>query len=206
MSLVGSQLFPNYLLYCGFLLSLLFKITIHAILKCFKLSQFCHCITYEIITGCCKVNDISLSLWNITTTHHFQTSQLESLAGLERTAIESVYPEDALDATAFPSTDTATPSAAPDKTPTGGSLEPPLIVTTDPLQNELDYRLPQALKPLHYNIKVQPFINGNYSVHGSVEIEFEVLEATSSITLHALDLDIKLNTVKVRHFLFWDRS
>ncbi|XP_069173006.1 LOW QUALITY PROTEIN: uncharacterized protein [Procambarus clarkii] len=62
---------------------------------------------------------------------------------------------------------------------------------------EVDIRLPTALKPLHYVVKLQPFINGNFSIVGYVEIEIEVLEPTSNITLHILDIITKNETIKV---------
>nr|XP_045584294.1 uncharacterized protein LOC123746672 [Procambarus clarkii] len=62
---------------------------------------------------------------------------------------------------------------------------------------EVDIRLPTALKPLHYVVKLQPFINGNFSIVGYVEIEMEVLEPTSNITLHILDIITKNETIKV---------
>ncbi|XP_071514305.1 aminopeptidase Ey-like [Panulirus ornatus] len=58
-------------------------------------------------------------------------------------------------------------------------------------------RLPRALKPLHYVIKLQPFVNGNSSIVGYVEVEMEVLEATSNITLHIDSILTKNETVKV---------
>ncbi|XP_047472757.1 aminopeptidase N-like isoform X1 [Penaeus chinensis] len=62
---------------------------------------------------------------------------------------------------------------------------------------ELDIRLPRSLRPLHYVIKLQPFINGNFSILGHVEVEMEVLEPTSNITLHMDDIITKNDTVKV---------
>ncbi|KAK7077379.1 hypothetical protein SK128_027509 [Halocaridina rubra] len=60
-----------------------------------------------------------------------------------------------------------------------------------------DLRLPTALKPLHYVVRLQPLINGNFSVMGSVQIEMEVLEATSNVTLHILGINTKNESVKV---------
>ncbi|XP_069189951.1 aminopeptidase N [Procambarus clarkii] len=62
---------------------------------------------------------------------------------------------------------------------------------------EVDIRLPTALKPLHYIVKLQPFINGNFSIMGYVEIEMEVLEPTTNITLHIVDIITKNETIKV---------
>ncbi|XP_042891237.1 aminopeptidase N-like [Penaeus japonicus] len=62
---------------------------------------------------------------------------------------------------------------------------------------KLDIRLPRALKPLHYLVRLQPFINGNLSISGYVEVEMEVLEPTSNITLHMADIITKNDTIKV---------
>ncbi|XP_042891238.1 aminopeptidase N-like [Penaeus japonicus] len=59
------------------------------------------------------------------------------------------------------------------------------------------FRLPLTLKPLHYVVKLQPFVNGNFSIFGHVEVEMEVLETTSNITLHMADIITKNDTVKI---------
>ncbi|ROT77106.1 Aminopeptidase N [Penaeus vannamei] len=64
--------------------------------------------------------------------------------------------------------------------------------------SEAATRLPLSLKPLHYLIRLQPFVNGNFSVFGYMEVEMEALEPTSNITLHMLDIITKNNTVKVK--------
>jgi len=46
-------------------------------------------------------------------------------------------------------------------------------------------------------VKLQPFINGNFSIVGYMEVEMEVLEPTSNITLHISDIITKNDTVKV---------
>ena len=58
-------------------------------------------------------------------------------------------------------------------------------------------RLPRALRPLHYLVRLQPLINGNFSILGYVEVEMEVLQATSNITLHIKDIITYNDTVKV---------
>ncbi|XP_042891235.1 aminopeptidase N-like [Penaeus japonicus] len=62
---------------------------------------------------------------------------------------------------------------------------------------KMDTRLPRSLRPLHYLIQLQPFVNGNFSVFGYMEVEMEVLETTSNVTLHMLDIVTKNDTVKV---------
>ncbi|KAK3860173.1 hypothetical protein Pcinc_033761 [Petrolisthes cinctipes] len=69
--------------------------------------------------------------------------------------------------------------------------------TTTPLEEEISVRLPLSLKPLHYLVKLQPLINGNFSILGYVEVEVEVLEATTNFTLHIADIITNNNTVKV---------
>ncbi|XP_047471492.1 aminopeptidase N-like [Penaeus chinensis] len=63
--------------------------------------------------------------------------------------------------------------------------------------SEEDIRLPQSLRPLHYLIQLQPFINGNFSIIGYMKVEVEVLDTTSDIILHMLDIVTKNDTVKV---------
>ncbi|XP_047471493.1 aminopeptidase N-like [Penaeus chinensis] len=63
--------------------------------------------------------------------------------------------------------------------------------------NMQSIRLPSTLKPLHYLVKLQPFLNGNSSVFGYVEVEMEVLEPTSNITLHMADIITNNDSVKI---------
>ncbi|XP_068228789.1 LOW QUALITY PROTEIN: aminopeptidase N-like [Palaemon carinicauda] len=60
-----------------------------------------------------------------------------------------------------------------------------------------DVRLPRSLKPVHYQVKLQPFVNGNFSIFGYVEIEMEVLEPTAEIVLHIYDIVTHNQTVKL---------
>ncbi|XP_064106708.1 aminopeptidase N-like [Macrobrachium nipponense] len=66
-----------------------------------------------------------------------------------------------------------------------------------PMKEDIDYRLPEALKPFHYTLKLQPLIYGNRSVLGSVSIDFEVKAPASNITLHIAAIITKNETVKV---------
>ncbi|XP_037798441.1 aminopeptidase N-like [Penaeus monodon] len=75
------------------------------------------------------------------------------------------------------------------------TMEQPTVETSR--SNMQSIRLPSTLKPLHYLVKLQPFINGNSSVFGYVEVEMEVLEPTSNITLHMADIITKNDTVKI---------
>ncbi|ROT77085.1 putative aminopeptidase N isoform X2 [Penaeus vannamei] len=80
-------------------------------------------------------------------------------------------------------------------TPAIMMMEQPKAETSKP--NTQSIRLPSTLKPLHYLIKLQPFVNGNSSIVGYVEVEMEVLESTSNITLHMADILTKNDSVKV---------
>nr|XP_027223189.1 uncharacterized protein LOC113815294 [Penaeus vannamei] len=62
---------------------------------------------------------------------------------------------------------------------------PPWVTTTTEASRslgpvDLDVQLPRSIKPLHYVVKLQPFINGNFSIVGYMEVEMEVLEPTST--------------------------
>ncbi|XP_037798468.1 aminopeptidase N-like [Penaeus monodon] len=72
-----------------------------------------------------------------------------------------------------------------------------VLLTTRDEADDLGIRLPSSLKPLHYLVKLQPFINGNFSIFGYMEVEMEVLEPTSKITLHMADIITKNDTIKV---------
>nr|XP_027223187.1 aminopeptidase N-like [Penaeus vannamei] len=79
---------------------------------------------------------------------------------------------------------------------------PPWVTTTTEASRslgpvDLDVQLPRSIKPLHYVVKLQPFINGNFSIVGYMEVDMEVLKPTSNITLHISDIITKNDTVKV---------
>ncbi|KAK7082312.1 hypothetical protein SK128_000906, partial [Halocaridina rubra] len=84
---------------------------------------------------------------------------------------------------------------------TSSDIENPLVTTaspvTPPKKEKRDIRLPRSIKPLHYVVKLQPFINGNFSIMGYVQIEMEVLEPTKNISLHILDIITKNETIKL---------
>ncbi|XP_047472166.1 aminopeptidase N-like [Penaeus chinensis] len=85
--------------------------------------------------------------------------------------------------------------------PWGSTESPPITthvpVTTRKKPDDLGIRLPSSLKPLHYLVKLQPFINGNFSIFGYMEVEMEVLEPTSKIKLHMADIITQNDTIKV---------
>lgn len=53
----------------------------------------------------------------------------------------------------------------------------------------VDYRLPTYVKPVHYEITLEPNFE-NFTFSGYVKIEVEVLEATNNIILHANELNV----------------
>ncbi|XP_064115925.1 aminopeptidase N-like [Macrobrachium nipponense] len=59
-------------------------------------------------------------------------------------------------------------------------------------------RLPRAVKPVHYVVKLQPFVNGNFSIKGYLQVEIEVQEETSNVTLHIADIITHNDTVTLR--------
>jgi hypothetical protein len=63
---------------------------------------------------------------------------------------------------------------------------------------KLDVRLPRAVTPDSYTIKIIPFIyEGNFTFNGEVAVIVNVTEATSNITLHFNDIKIHEDTVTV---------
>ncbi|XP_063887402.1 aminopeptidase N-like [Scylla paramamosain] len=60
-----------------------------------------------------------------------------------------------------------------------------------------DVRLPTSLRPLHYLVRLQPFIRSNFSIAGYVEVEVEVVKETSVFTFHMADIITHNDTVKV---------
>ncbi|KAK7068748.1 hypothetical protein SK128_000557 [Halocaridina rubra] len=60
-----------------------------------------------------------------------------------------------------------------------------------------EWRLPTALKPIHYVVRLQPIIGGNFSILGHVEIEIEVVETTTNVTLNMYAIDALEQSIKV---------
>lgn len=53
----------------------------------------------------------------------------------------------------------------------------------------VDYRLPTYVKPVHYEITLEPNFE-NFTFSAYIKIEVEVLEATNNIILHASELNV----------------
>ena len=58
-------------------------------------------------------------------------------------------------------------------------------------------RLPLTLSPSHYDLKIQPFINGNRSIHGDLKILFMVNQPTNQFIINIKDIITKNETSKV---------
>ncbi|XP_050699391.1 aminopeptidase Ey-like isoform X2 [Eriocheir sinensis] len=115
----------------------------------------------------------------------------DSLATIEPHIIVREIPDFKL----LPTTSSTTSTAVTTTTPTTTTTDSP---ATTPAADKIDVRLPRSLRPLHYLVKLQPLINGNLSILGYVEVEMEVLEATTNITLHIADIITHNDTIKLR--------
>lgn len=61
------------------------------------------------------------------------------------------------------------------------------------------FLLPPVMRPLHYDVIVQPFLPpGNLSFHGCINILVRCEEPTNKITLHILNISIQEVTVRVK--------
>ncbi|XP_063599468.1 aminopeptidase N-like [Penaeus indicus] len=83
-------------------------------------------------------------------------------------------------------------------------FQPPSTTTDTPTTTQApptleNYLLPTSLQPIHYDVKLQPFVNGNFSIMGHVEIEMVVREGTSNITLHMADITVRENTIMLKN-------
>jgi aminopeptidase N len=79
--------------------------------------------------------------------------------------------------------------------PTDAGMLPAAPSSVSP---KLDVRLPRAVKPDSYEIKIIPFIyEGNFTFSGKVSVIVNVTETTSNITLHFNDIKIYEDTVTV---------
>ncbi|XP_075149907.1 suppressor of ER stress-induced death [Haematobia irritans] len=65
--------------------------------------------------------------------------------------------------------------------------------------HERDVRLPRSIKPLKYNISLEPYLfEGNFTFDGEVQITVVVMEDCYNITMHAADLNISKKDVTIR--------
>lgn len=83
--------------------------------------------------------------------------------------------------------------------PTEPATPVPPPLTKSP---KLDVRLPRAVIPDSYNIKIIPFIHeGNFTFNGEVAVVVNVTETTSNITLHFNDIKIYEDTITVAEYV-----
>lgn len=55
----------------------------------------------------------------------------------------------------------------------------------------IDYRLPDNVVPVHYNVRLTPYIEeGNFTFDGEISADIEIRRATRDLRLHALELTI----------------
>ncbi|KAK8728890.1 hypothetical protein OTU49_008846 [Cherax quadricarinatus] len=107
--------------------------------------------------------------------------------------------------TTMPTTTSASTAAFParasfrDASSDIGPINTSLTSTPVPMQHVKPegVRLLKTLKPLHYQVRLQPFINGNFSIHGHVKVDFLVLTATHYVVLHMADIVSLNHTTKV---------
>ncbi|XP_064088444.1 aminopeptidase N-like isoform X2 [Macrobrachium nipponense] len=86
----------------------------------------------------------------------------------------------------------------PTEKPLTTSTSPAIVEEEEEQPKAKPYvRLPRSIKPLHYEVKLQPFINGNFSIMGYVEIEMEALMTTMNITVHMTDILTRNDTIKL---------
>ncbi|XP_076397777.1 aminopeptidase N-like [Megachile rotundata] len=64
-------------------------------------------------------------------------------------------------------------------------------------ETEIDYRLPNTTVPIHYNLKIIPDIDGDSGFEGEISIKFKVLDPTSNIVLHMMELEVDENATRV---------
>ncbi|XP_039306339.1 aminopeptidase Q [Solenopsis invicta] len=62
---------------------------------------------------------------------------------------------------------------------------------------ENQFLLQQNVVPIHYNVKLIPHIENNFTTNGETNIDVEVRESTSAITLHIVELIIDESLTKI---------
>lgn len=82
------------------------------------------------------------------------------------------------------------------------ATEPAIPHTPSTKSPKLDVRLPRAVIPDSYTIKIIPFIyEGNFTFNGEVAVIINVTEATRNVTLHFNDIKIHEDTVTVAEYI-----
>lgn len=63
---------------------------------------------------------------------------------------------------------------------------------------KVNVRLPRDLRPLHYDLHLQPYLEpNNFTFDGKVTVVMEAVKETRVITLHALTINVTAGTVKL---------
>ncbi|XP_001358398.3 glutamyl aminopeptidase [Drosophila pseudoobscura] len=111
-------------------------------------------------------------------------------AGLQTTSTSTVAPP----STGTPSeTDPSSPTSAPQTTADPITTAAPVTtaapITTAAPEEKIDYRLPSRLEPTHYDLYLFPNVETG-EFNGQETITLTVHEATDTIVLHSLDLNI----------------
>ena len=92
---------------------------------------------------------------------------------------------------ALTSTTAATESRPADDSATAGLMAP-----------LRDVRLPRAVLPRHYNLRLFPVLDpANFTIPGQVDIDVEVVEDATKIVLHSTDIEIDKSSVTVTPLL-----
>ncbi|XP_046404994.1 aminopeptidase N-like [Ischnura elegans] len=61
-----------------------------------------------------------------------------------------------------------------------------------------DYRLPTHLKPIHYRLRLMPFIwPGNFTTAGDLDVSVACLESANNVTLNAKDIEIDVESIAI---------
>lgn len=68
---------------------------------------------------------------------------------------------------------------------------------TEEEEEEASIRLPTELRPVHYVLRLHPLLHGNHTIIGRLEVELEVLKATSRVVFHLVDIDVIEESVRV---------
>lgn len=63
-------------------------------------------------------------------------------------------------------------------------------VPSDPQQQAKIFRLPDNLKPISYDLKMVPYLEGNFTFSGQVNISLLVTKSTKNILMHSRNLNI----------------
>lgn len=72
-----------------------------------------------------------------------------------------------------------------------------------------DWRLPRSVLPRQYKLRLLPFLDGNFTTSGYVEILLECMQDTQLVVLHMSEITIAKEGLQVKPFLsplFWVES